>query len=259
MTFNIRNSYAVEDQHQHNWNYRRDKVVEIIKKYEPTIIGFQEVLHDQMIYLIDHLDKIYSYYGIGRDDGKQTGEYNPIFYKKHLNRIKEGTFWLSETPEIPSKTWPGCCYRICSWIIFRLKNVDLLVANTHFDEKFTETRIKSIEVLSILENKRTELYILMGDFNFETGSNEYEKIISQFSIKNSFQEANSPYNENLVTFHGFRGDRTSISQRFIDFIFYKGDLDIKNSILIYDNPIKHNLTYPSDHWPVQTTFQLKIK
>ena len=35
-----------------------------------------------MCYLTDKLSSRYFYYGIGRNDGEQEGEYNPIFYKK---------------------------------------------------------------------------------------------------------------------------------------------------------------------------------
>lgn len=257
MTFNIRNSRALEDQQDHNWNDRKEKVIKIIESNNPDIIGFQEVLHNQMCYLVDQLDYKYSYYGIGRDDGKHKGEYNPIFFNNKFDLFDKGTFWLSDTPTIPSKTWPGCCYRTCSWIKLRFDKEDLLIANTHLDEKYTDTRMKSIEVLSNLKNMKIKSLILMGDFNFEVNSIEYKNITEKLWIKDSFKEFNSPYDKNLVTYHGYTGERSSPSKRLIDFVFWNSiSLKISSSFIIYDNPGPKKSTLSSDHWPLMTNFSL---
>ncbi len=258
MTFNIRNSRALEDQQDHNWNDRKNKVVKIIDKYQPSIVGFQEVLHDQMRHLTEELGNRYSYYGIGRDDGKHKGEYNPIFYKKELKKIDMGTFWLSDTPAIPSKTWPGCCFRTCSFIHLAITDdLEIIVANTHLDEKYVDTRMKSIDVLTKLNDLKTQNLIVMGDFNFEITSLEYKNLVKKLSLKNSFKEVNGNYDESLVTYHGYTGERTAPTKRLIDFIFYKGEtLKVIKSSILYDNPGDTYLSYPSDHWPVLTEFIL---
>ena len=50
--------------------------------------------------------------------GKEAGEHSAIFYRKdRFTLIKNGDFWLSETPDQPSKGWDAtCCNRICSWV-----------------------------------------------------------------------------------------------------------------------------------------------
>ena len=46
----------------------------------------------------------YAYIGIGRDDGKQAGEYSAIFYKKDKFKVLDhGDFWLSTDTSRPNK------------------------------------------------------------------------------------------------------------------------------------------------------------
>ena len=49
--------------------------------YDLDIIGMQEVLVNQLNYLKSNL-KDYDFVGVGREDGKEKGEYAPIFYRK---------------------------------------------------------------------------------------------------------------------------------------------------------------------------------
>ena len=62
-----------------NWNFRKEKLVQLIEYYEPSVVGMQEVLYNQLTYINDHL-KNFNYVGVGRDDGKTKGEFSPIFY-----------------------------------------------------------------------------------------------------------------------------------------------------------------------------------
>ncbi|MFX1508382.1 MAG: endonuclease/exonuclease/phosphatase family protein [Promethearchaeota archaeon] len=85
MTFNIKNSADEKDKQSINyWTNRREKIVKIIEKYNPTVIGFQEVLIDQLDYLKENLSNEYSFYGVGRNDGKVQGEFNPILFNRKL-------------------------------------------------------------------------------------------------------------------------------------------------------------------------------
>ena len=41
--------------------------------------------------------------GVGREDGKQAGEFISIFYRKErLEPLEHDTFWLSEQPDVPA-------------------------------------------------------------------------------------------------------------------------------------------------------------
>jgi len=78
----------------------------------------------------------YDYIGVGRDDGKERGEYAAIFYKKdQLRLLDSGNFWLSPTPEHASLGWDAACIRICTWGKFQDKTSgkQFLFFNTHMD------------------------------------------------------------------------------------------------------------------------------
>ena len=70
------------------------------------ILGTQEVLHNQLEDLKQRLPE-YGVIGVGREDGKEKGEYSALWYQKdRFNLLDSGYFWLSETPEVAgSKGW----------------------------------------------------------------------------------------------------------------------------------------------------------
>lgn len=262
MTFNIKNSADSVDRGSVNrWINRREKIINIVKKYDPSIIGFQEVLYDQFLYLKEELKRYYSCYGIARDDGLTTGEYCPIFFKKDSIPRKQGTFWLSDTPQKPSKTWDGCCPRICSWVALN-DPIPLIIANTHFDEEFQETRLKSIQVLKNYLMIFHYPIIITGDFNFTRNTLEYNNILDSLHLEDSF--INGYHNNDInriITYHGYTGEKYSEdSPRFIDFIFASSGQGLKevNSEIIYFNEGGDKGAYPSDHFPVLVNFLIEI-
>ena len=116
-SFNIRLA-ARGDLGTRSWKARRDLVVETIRKMDPDLFGVQEALPQQMDYLTRELPD-YHKFGVGRDDGKNRGEYSAIFIRaERLTRDVEegGTFWLSGTPAAAgSKSWGNGITRICTW------------------------------------------------------------------------------------------------------------------------------------------------
>lgn len=50
------------------------------------------------------------------DDGGDSGEHMSIFYDSEtVSLVDWGTFWLSETPETPSKGWDAACPCTATW------------------------------------------------------------------------------------------------------------------------------------------------
>src|SRR5688572_18434730 len=120
MTFNIR--YNNPGDSLNAWPHRVDKVSSQILFHEAHIVGVQEAMHDQMQDLDRALLK-YKYVGVGREDGKEKGEYSAIFYDTtRLQVLQTQTFWLSETPQVVgSKGWDAALARIVTWAKFRDK------------------------------------------------------------------------------------------------------------------------------------------
>lgn len=119
MSFNIR--LNVESDKENAWPQRKQDVADLLTYYHPDYFGVQEALPEQMKDLKTGL-KNYNYIGVGRDDGKEQGEFSAIFYDTgRLDVVKSGTFWLSETPEKPSKGWDAALNRICTYAVFKDK------------------------------------------------------------------------------------------------------------------------------------------
>ena len=134
MSFNIR--YDNLEDSLDNWQYRKDRAANAIRFYDVDILGTQEVLHNQLEDLKQRLPE-YGVIGVGREDGKEKGEYSALWYKKdRFNLLDSGYFWLSETPEVAgSKGWDGACERIASWAKLqdKVSGKEFFALNTHLD------------------------------------------------------------------------------------------------------------------------------
>ena len=121
MTFNIRLDAPSDS--ANNWKYRKDNVCKMIAYYQPDLLGMQEVCHNQMEDLKLGLPQ-YTALGVGRDDGKEAGEYCPVFFKTdRFTLVEHGNFSLSEQPEtIGVRGWDASYNRITTWAILQKKS-----------------------------------------------------------------------------------------------------------------------------------------
>jgi endonuclease/exonuclease/phosphatase family metal-dependent hydrolase len=168
MTFNIRYNTAADSLNA--WTYRKDKVASQILFHDVHLLGVQEALHGQVVELKERLPQ-FQYLGVGRDDGKEKGEYSAIFYDtSRLQALQSSTFWLSQTPEVPgSKSWDAAITRIVTWARFRdRRNGKIFYAfNTHLDHIGKEARRESAKLLlqKVAAIAGNTPAIITGDFN----------------------------------------------------------------------------------------------
>src|SRR6266700_1593059 len=95
MSFNVR--YGTARNGEDHWDKRKDLFLDTIRKYDPDLLGMQEVLAMQADFLQEKLPGD-GCAGSGRDDGKRAGEYSPVMFKKdHFDLLDSGQYWLSET------------------------------------------------------------------------------------------------------------------------------------------------------------------
>jgi mRNA deadenylase 3'-5' endonuclease subunit Ccr4 len=80
MTYNIR--YDTPQDSVNQWPKRADKVYALIKKYDPDLIGLQEVMHHQLMDLLQNLPAYYLYRCRTRSMGKQKENIQPSYIKK---------------------------------------------------------------------------------------------------------------------------------------------------------------------------------
>ena len=251
MTFNIRMDTPADGNNQ--WKARVPVVSSYLDSVAPDIAGMQEVLHNQLTDLQNMLPG-YSYVGTGRDDGKKSGEYSPIFFRDDRFVLHDNSqFWLSETPDVPgSISWDAAITRIVSWAALEdRKNGEIIYAfNTHFDHRGIEARRKSAALISkmIIDIAGDSPVILMGDFNIRKDSENYDYMSDIFAKKNRLMNAEQnteiPVKGGETTFNGFIHDA---EPRVIDFIFIS---NVFRALFYRVDKVTDNGIFISDHWPV---------
>lgn len=262
MTYNLK---FASPTFEPSWEVRRDMQIDMIRKYDPDIIGTQEGLKEQIDYLADHLTE-YVVIGEGRKGGDDD-EFMAIFYKRDKFRLREmQSFQLSETPEIIG-SGPEVNPRMLTWARFAMidiaaegkegpypsdyrghweNNQEFYVFNTHYFNGRVDTLARLNASRLILE-RITELdrfgawtaerpVFLMGDFNCRPGSPPYKVLVGDEAgadpalLKNAF-----------------------VDEKKIDWILYKGPVEV----LKYED-VDYNVegAYPSDHKPIYIEVEL---
>lgn len=246
LTYNIK--YDNVNDTVNNWNDRKVDMVKLLGHYNPGVIGMQEVLHHQLTYLDEQLSD-YSYIGVGRDDGKEKGEYSPILFNaKKFKLIQSEIFWLSETPNEISVGWDASMERICTYGLFEdvATKKQFLVFNTHFDHIGTVAREKSAELIisKIKEINSDKLpVVLMGDLNLNPSTKPIQFL--QSTLTDGQHSTQKPFYGPSGTFSGF--DQNRVLSNRIDYIFVE-NFEVLEYIHIDDR--MENNKHISDHLPV---------
>lgn len=259
------------------WEKRFPRICDLIKYHDFQIVGIQEAKDHQIRNLLDSLPN-YSFIGVAREDGKDKGEFVPIFYRNDLFSVVEsGNFWLSETPSKPSKGYDAECYRVVTYSKFRVKKDGFCfwVFNTHFDHRGAVARAESSKLIlrKIQElTKPGDSVILTGDFNSDQHSNEYNILKSSNILEDSYDKAIYRYAW-YGTANNFEPDIVTDSR--FDHIFLSSSFEVlKYGIItdtyrdIIDARIiilpnfpkeiifrKSVIRFPSDHYPVRVVLK----
>ncbi|MFW5653521.1 MAG: endonuclease/exonuclease/phosphatase family protein [Planctomycetota bacterium] len=125
MSFNIR--YGTARDGDNAWPHRRDLVTNLICENGGDIIGLQEALAFQIAEILQACPK-YTRIGVGRDDGRDRGEFTAILFdRSKWLPVEFDTFWLSDTPDVVASTsWGNSIPRICTWALLEevRENID---------------------------------------------------------------------------------------------------------------------------------------
>lgn len=264
MSFNIR--YDTSSDGANAWNAgtipRRTLAIQVIDDFAPDILGVQEALRNQ----VNNLDAglpAFDFYGVGRDNGNQSGEHSSIYYRSdRFVRTNQGTFWLTLTPDRPS-SYPGtCCNRIAGWVVLQDKldgNREYFVLNTHWDHQVAAANNHSAalirERIGLLSDGRP--MIVMGDLNSTESSTAYRRLVGLedtggLQLIDAYREVTPTIGREEATYHGYSG-RTLGSR--IDFVLHDGSFKTLNAAIVRTN---YSGRYPSDHFPVTATLCLRI-
>ena len=264
-TFNVRLATR-GDQGTRNWNARKDLVVETIRKMSPDLLGVQEALPQQMDYLSEGLPG-YERFGVGRDDGKNRGEYSALFIRsERLERDPEegGTFWLSATPgEAGSKTWGNQVTRICTWarLVDRKNGKGFYFYNTHWDHQSQPSREQAGRLMAMRIDARKRMgepVVVTGDFNAtETNPGVSYLLGNKVALAGGKgpEQWSNPLKAPFFELHPGVKDRNTFNRwkgvipgsRMIDHVLVSPGWKIQKAWIEYHMRGK---MVPSDHWPV---------
>ncbi len=260
MSFNVRNSNAKDGENA--WAKRTELFFGTIQRFQPDLIGFQEVLADQFDEITGRM-KAYAFSGVAREDGQRRGEWALIgFRKDRFTEAGHGDFWLSERPdEIGSKSWDAALPRICSWVRLRENATgrEFVYANTHFDHIGVMARQHSSRLLTtrLSASAAGRPVVLTGDFNISEDNPAYAVLVRPepgdlIRWIDSYREVHPNRMPTEASFHGFKGGVTGSR---IDFIFHTTHF-AANAATIEQAPAQDG-RWASDHYAVTAILNWK--
>ncbi len=258
MTYNIRLDTSADG--DNGWLYRRNFLIGQIATMRPELLGLQEVLPNQKQDLEAALPD-YLFVGVGREDGREQGEFAPLAVDRRQFRIAgQGVFWLSPTPDVPSLGWDGAFKRMVTWArVTRLADgVRILALNTHWDHVGTVARMNSGTMMLewIARNKSDgEEVIVLGDFN--AGADE--AAVGQLTqspqngaaLVDTRVAAGTASFGPAISFNGF--DPFPRSGKLIDHVFTSPAIAVRAHGVLAQH---ENGRVASDHFPVVALLDL---
>lgn len=245
ISFNIRMGEGEDG--TNSWQFRCPATIYMLRDKQPDIFGLQEAYDYQVQFIDDNMPE-YKNVGVGREDGRHEGEHMSIFYnKKNISLLKWGTFWLSETPEVPSMGWDAACFRTTTWALMKDKRSGhkFYYVNTHLDHvgKTAQREGLALIVERIREMNPDGLpMVLTGDFNVEPDDAVLDDLDNMMKSARIAAERT----DNSGTFNDW-GKASSV----IDYIYYSGF----SSCPEFETVKKkyENFPFISDHYPVKAT------
>lgn len=275
MTFNV--LYHGARNAAGEWPVRRELVEEVLERWHPCVVGFQEATELQLEQLIhDHPEyavvpgpvsgttRLPSWVRRG-ERVQDVGEWCPLFYRRDLFRVTtHGAFWLSHTSDEPGSVLPGTWLpRVVNWARFEslADGRAISIFNTHIDFLPWAARRSARILWERLQGywDGTAAQVVMGDFNAAPGSAIHRCLLRDCAVPGSggrspeFRDAwevAAHRHGPVETFHGGRGRKRWPGR--IDHIFFRpGNLPVAQC-----TTITHGMKgrFPSDHYPVMVEF-----
>ncbi|MBC2139062.1 endonuclease/exonuclease/phosphatase family protein [Listeria innocua] len=249
-TFNIR--FDDTSERKKSWELRKTLTKSLLDKYQWDFMGVEEPILPQMRDMKEMLD--WDYFGVGRDDGYEKGEFTAVFYNSARFRLlQEGHFWLSETPDVPSIHSTAMFPRICVWGKFADSDgKQFYIFNTHLDHISEEARLFASQLLLkkaaiIAEDSPV---IILGDFNTAPNTTTYNFITKKYQDAQLISQ--TPIKGPIGSFHDFQPLRPENELEKIDYIFISKEFRVHSYKTITDQV---DGCSASDHFPVTATLE----
>jgi len=252
MSFNIRTGI---DGGIKSWDSRKEALIKIVLDADPSVVCFQEVQPTQ-------IDDLEVYLGAASYEILYIqGDGTAIAYKiNDWEKISESRFWLSETPDTPSKGWGAQYSRTCINILLKHKLTGqyLNVFGTHLDFN-TTARSNSIKLImeriAAANEAAGMIYptFIAGDFNGELETAGHLEASTQYRDPRYY----APITDFYTTMSKWgEADDTSTSS-VIDHIFVSPEYFVCHELEVIRTRDETGF-YPSDHFAVVAKVSLII-
>lgn len=259
MTFNIR--YGTAKDGDNHWTARREMLFDLLRERDADLVGLQEALAFQIDEILAALPG-YAALGVGRDDAGRAGEFSAILFRKGRFRVADaGTFWFSDTPEVPaSRSWGNNITRICTWARFIDRDGrGFYHFNLHLDHESQPSRERSTALLRQRIEARAfagDPVIVTGDFNVGERNPALSTLVSKADTAPFVDTYRVVHADETVagTFTGFKFGNTGGDK--IDYVLVQPGTEVVTAEIVRTS---RNDRYPSDHFPVTALIRLPVK
>ena len=242
LSFNIKMAY--------NETQRVEAVGKSLAAQNASVICLQEVWESNVVTLqtalADSHEVIYKSLQSGRAEGLAIA-----YDKTQWRLVSENRFWLSETPEVKSKSWGAESYAICYNVV--LEHIDsgvkLHVFNTKLDEVSETARNGGIQLV-MSEIEKSPYPVFFGcDLNAVNTSEAYKIATKKLTDAQKTEGADTG-----VTYHK---DRTTTDGLSSDFCLVSGDRITTDSFNICrDKYGENNDLFLSDHYAIKAKVKI---
>ena len=250
MTFNVR-CIGLENLPRKAREYY---VAETVRKGMPDSFGVQEATPTWMKYLDKEIGDKYEYVGVGRTNGRNSGEYSAVFYlKDKYELVDSDTFWLSETPDKASKGWDAQIKRICTWVVLENKETgeQYVHINSHFDHQGEEARKNSVNMILDKVKEYSDLPVVFtADMNIVEGTEHYNNMVADGALKDTKYTAEDTMD--YLTFHNL--DPAANEGRILDYVMINDKFDAEVYKVVTAGV---DGRFVSDHYPVYSDVKIK--
>jgi endonuclease/exonuclease/phosphatase family metal-dependent hydrolase len=257
LSYNVRNAKFPEENYSdvlNNWRFRREAVVDLIRKADPDILALQEDSDRQQRYIQHRLRETHRLY-CNRDFYEADNAHNGIFVRKTVRVIDSGAFWISRNGKDKAKVEGSICFRHATYLHIEVLDAPVLVVNVHLDHS-KDAKVKSEEALVLIDlleklsgNPPTHTFVI-GDFN-STPNGLPHKLFEKYGLWDS---ANLQNNAEPTNPHWLQHPKCER----IDYVWISEDLrdKLRTYKVLGDTYRRRDgtLMEPSDHYPVFAEF-----
>ncbi|CAL6043315.1 endonuclease/exonuclease/phosphatase_family protein [Hexamita inflata] len=269
MSFNLLNGQRQKEASQ-NWEQRFNAVISVILTHGPDIIGTQEAYHWQLDQIRNHLP-LYGQYGSSRNGfyNEKADEFCAVLYKKDKFRVVQGeTFFLSETPELVSKSWGSVFNRIATAVKF-----EILASGKQFWFFSTQLDFSSDEAVRcnqthVLLERMQKLnaeglpVVLSGDFHSPSFGPAHQKLTQDGHLRDAASKAREvgKMTESSVRGSDMQARKNRLYEGLFgkkthqDWIFTDKDTEVLTFAVCTD---KYDGVYPALHYPIVSDLEFK--